>query len=59
MTNELKKRHQSYKTFCDIFEVLLKITSLNSLKIVEFAEKLQKMYPNDLDNTFSSECLHL
>lgn len=29
------------------------------MKIVESAEKLQKMYPNDLDNTFSSECLHL
>ncbi|XP_050540304.1 zinc finger MYM-type protein 1-like [Daktulosphaira vitifoliae] len=59
MTNELKKRQQAFKAFCDIFEVLLKITSLNSLEIVKFAEKLQKMYPNDLDNTFSSECLHL
>lgn len=29
------------------------------MKIIEFAEKLQKMYPNDLDNTFSPECLHL
>lgn len=28
---------------CDIFEVLLKTTSLNSLKIVEFTEKLQEM----------------
>lgn len=29
------------------------------MKIAESAEKLQKMYPNDLDNTFSSEFLHL
>lgn len=58
ITSELEKRRQAYDFYYTKFIVLHKLTCLSVSEIIEFANKLQECYKDDIEKAFSTECIH-
>jgi hypothetical protein len=55
---ELERRRQAYALLLSRFGFLVRLPEMDSAAITLHAQELLKIYPNDADNYFSSECLH-
>ncbi|XP_050066296.1 zinc finger MYM-type protein 1-like [Aphis gossypii] len=58
IASELEKRRQAYDFYYTKFIVLHKLISLSVLEIIEYANKLQECYKDDIEKAFSKECIH-
>ncbi|KAE9522628.1 hypothetical protein AGLY_016991 [Aphis glycines] len=56
---ELVRRGSSYKDLCVKFDFLTNICSFDEEIISEKTRALIEQYPNDIEESFSNECLHL
>ncbi|XP_050064885.1 52 kDa repressor of the inhibitor of the protein kinase-like [Aphis gossypii] len=58
IASELEKRRQAYDFYYTKFIVLHKLISLSVSEIIEYANKLQECYKDDIEKAFSTECIH-
>ncbi|XP_060836474.1 zinc finger MYM-type protein 1-like [Rhopalosiphum padi] len=56
---ELVRRGSSYKNLCVKFDFLTNICSFDEEIISEKTRALIEQYPNDIEESFTNECLHL
>jgi hypothetical protein len=56
---ELVRRGSSYKDLCVTFDFLTNVCSFDEEIISEKTKALIEQYPNDIEESFTNECLHL
>jgi hypothetical protein len=58
LLTELNERKRSYVIINIVFGFLFNLTKLSITKVKEQAMQLQVEYQEDLDSSFSNECIH-
>lgn len=58
LISELERRKMAYDQILENYKFFFKLTTMSVADVYKYASRLQKEYSNDLEPSFTNECLH-